>query len=1109
MRRTFLFHHGMPTRSLSLIILGPCVLLLWWFSCLWAADPITPSGLHTQVGDPVSIGPITQYDITGGTRPGGGSGTNLFHSFGDFSVPTNNIANFLNTGSVDLNGHVLASNLPTSNILSRVTGGDPSTIFGMIQTNGPNGFGTANLFLMNPAGFLFGPNAAVNVGGMMTFTTADYLRFQGIDTPFNKVSTPESLSLLSTVPVEAFGFLGSNPTAITIQGSTLQVAQGHSLSFVGGNQGFTTIDPDTGNQISAPGGVTMTGGKLLAFGGQINLVTVASSGEVSAVDFMPSSGMTMGNINLSQGSKLDVSGDSAGTVRIRGGQFQIADATISADTENANGAPTAVDIQVTGDVTMADTRGVSTITARTTGTGDAGTVNITSTNLQALSSMRSLFSPIDTHFAIIDTHTSGSGTAGTVSIKTTGNLNVTGQPTGPLFFIDSGTVGLDGGHGGDVTMTAENIRLQNANISTGDEIAINSLQDSSGSGGHVTITADTLAMTRSVISTDGFWAGQAGDLTITVRDIDMNTFSGLSLLEFEGGGKLTIIADRLIADSAQFDSETVFGPGGGFTITAKVVELKNGTTLRSQTVGDGDAGDIRITATDHLTLADRFTDPGDLTTLGARVRPTGLYTNSLGNSDLGTLGNAGSIFVTTPRLEMSGGARINSTTQSSGHGGDVIITATNQITISGERPTEVSEEGLFGLGSTRASGIYTRTVGSEFCTGACGDAGHVSIMTGSLNLSSGALINSGTTNTGRGGDVTVHATDTISIFGTMADGTSGGVFSQTVGTEPDSGNGGTISITGQSVSLSNGAEVSADTIGAGAGGSIDIGAGSTFASNSSTVSSTATQAQGGDIKITAGQSATLNNGSSISASSTGAGNAGDIVINAGQTFLASDSSVTTQANLASGGTIKITTTPSGTVELSNSLISASVLNGAGGGGSVEIDPLYVLLQNSQILAQAVQGPGGNITINITNGGLFLPDANSTISASSQFGVNGTVTIQSPNAPVSGQIQPLGKSPLLATSLLNQRCAALAEGEFSSFSVAGRDSLPTEPGNWLTSPLAFGSAGTGDGTLPAKGVRAGIDDNPAREATVLSLRQIAPVGFLTQAFAVDSSAGCQS
>ena len=126
-------------------------------SSVQAASPITGSGLNTQVSPPVPLpSGQTQYNITGGTRPGGASGTNLFHSFGDFNVPTNNIANFLND-----------SGLATSNILGRVTGGNISNIFGTIQTTG---FGNANLFLMNPAGFLFGPNATVNVGGMVSFT---------------------------------------------------------------------------------------------------------------------------------------------------------------------------------------------------------------------------------------------------------------------------------------------------------------------------------------------------------------------------------------------------------------------------------------------------------------------------------------------------------------------------------------------------------------------------------------------------------------------------------------------------------------------------------------------------------------------------------------------------------------------------------------------------------------------------------------------------------------------------------------------------------------------------------------------------------------------------
>jgi hypothetical protein len=132
-----------------------------------------------------------------------------------------------------------------------------------------------------------------------------------------------------------------------------------------------------------------------------------------------------------------------------------------------------------------------------------------------------------------------------------------------------------------------------------------------------------------------------------------------------------------------------------------------------------------------------------------------------------------------------------------------------------------------------------------------------------------------------------------------------------------------------------------------------------------------------------------------------------------------------------------------------------------------------------------------------------------ISASSQFGVNGTVTIQSPNSPISGQIQPLNKTPLIATSLLNQHCAALADGQFSSFTVAGRDSLPTEPGSWLASPLAFTTLSEGSRLgMKAEGGKA-EGEKLESVAPILSLRQIAPAGFLTQAFAVDWSASCQS
>jgi filamentous hemagglutinin family protein len=173
---------------------------------------------------------------------------NLFHSFGEFGVPNNNIANFLND-----------SGLATSNILGRVTGGNISNIFGTIQTQG---FGSANLFLMNPAGFLFGPNATVNVGGMVSFTSADYLRLTD-NVRFNAVPAPAD-ALLTAAPVAAFGFLGSNPGAITVQGSQLSVTPGQSLSLVGGNNTIQSGTLDNGTVQSA---------NLSVSGGQINLAS--------------------------------------------------------------------------------------------------------------------------------------------------------------------------------------------------------------------------------------------------------------------------------------------------------------------------------------------------------------------------------------------------------------------------------------------------------------------------------------------------------------------------------------------------------------------------------------------------------------------------------------------------------------------------------------------------------------------------------------------------------------------------------------------------------------------------------------------------------------------
>ena len=541
--------------------------------------------------------------------------------------------------------------------------------------------------------------------------------------------------------------------------------------------------------------------------------------------------------------------------------------------------------------------------------------------------------------------------------------------------------------------------------------------------------------------------------------------SGTGTVSLRGGQFVLEVANSVLNTSANSSSgvdniilnngstitlaTTVPGNAGSVTVNGEKIVLLGNSSIMSAAEGDGSGGLVRLTAP---SIEIHGNSNIEASTLG--------------------LGHAGNIELQGNLVNLTESS-ISARTQAEGRGGNITIRG---LTGEGSRATDVS---LFN------SQLVSETIGDGVNTQ--GPAGNILVETARLNLSGGSLLNTASRgSTGDAGTITVNATDSLTISGRGTQLFSGSV-------EDSFGKAGIISISAPSVLIDSGGFFT-ETQGTG---------------------------PGGNIEIVMSQTVTLTNGATVSASSTGQmqnpGPAGNINITATNGFTMQNSTVTTQAGLGvSGGNIKVTTAPSGTVLLeNNSRISASATDG-GTGGNISIDPQSVILQNSKILAQAAQGQGGTITITAN---LFLPDANSIVNADSGSGLNGTVTIQSPNAPASGKIQPLGNQPLQATSLLNQRCAALAGGEFSSFTVAGRDNLPTEPGSWLASPLAALSPGTGPGTKGSKGEKPvargeGLEGMTlgasfAGKTASLSLRQITPAGFLTQAFAVDWSTDCQS
>jgi filamentous hemagglutinin family protein len=256
-------------------VLLPIVLLA---TPAWA-QPIQPAndGLATVVtpqGD--------RFDIHGGVR----SGNNLFHSFSQFGLGANQSANFLTDPALQ-------------NVLARVTGGQPSLIQGMLQVSGSN----ANLFLLNPAGIVFGPTASLNVPASFTATTANSIGF-GNSGWFTLQGTPTA-----TGDPTAFAFTALQPGAIV---NAAQLATPQNLTLLGGTVLST-------GRLTAPGTVT-----IAAVPGQ-NLVRLNVPGSLLGLEFQPLAGDTNQSRSLAElltgGELSNASGVSVGadgTIRLRG-----------------------------------------------------------------------------------------------------------------------------------------------------------------------------------------------------------------------------------------------------------------------------------------------------------------------------------------------------------------------------------------------------------------------------------------------------------------------------------------------------------------------------------------------------------------------------------------------------------------------------------------------------------------------------------------------------------------------------------------------------------------------------------------------------------------------
>ena len=503
-----------------------------------------PCGAGVTIVTPLPPGQGGTITITGGARPG--DGPNLFHSFGQFNVGTGDVANFLND-----------THLPTLNILSRVTGGNPSQIYGTILTTD---FPGANLFLMNPAGVLFGPTAVLDLGtvsgsavrqpGSFYATTADYLNLVDANGTSHFYADLAQASVLSVAPVVAFGFLGPNAASIAIQGGDLEVSDGRALSFIGGPGVFT---PDTG--VPVPSGVTMTAGRLSAPNGLIYMETVTAPG--AAIPLPTLSGSPLG-------SPVSFPGSQNAVIYVQSGELVMKGASLlTATTGPTSGEPIDIVVEVAGQFMMQNR---STLSSSTTGEGQAGAINVSASTLAMDASS-------------ITTETSGDGNAGDITANV-GTLSLANGAT-----INSNNFSFGIGQSGNVT-----------------------IQGRTGAGS----AADSVTLNGATITTQTFGPGKGGDILITSGAVQLDTAAGINSFtfsDFEAGaggdiflnvGTLTLRDFALIQSLTQTFS-SAFGQGGDVTIqglpgaiAAESVVLSSGSSLSSQTFANGDGGRVAV-----------------------------------------------------------------------------------------------------------------------------------------------------------------------------------------------------------------------------------------------------------------------------------------------------------------------------------------------------------------------------------------------------------------------------------------------------------------------------------------------------------------------------------
>jgi filamentous hemagglutinin family protein len=620
-----------------------------------------PAGVVAQITPDNSV-PTTVEETEENMQINGGEreGNNLFHSFEEFSIPEGMEAIFENATDIE-------------NIFTRVTGGEVSNIDGILSTQGD-----ANFFFINPNGIVFGDNASLNVGGSFIASTADSIQFED-GAEFSATNSEEPILTVS-FPV-GLG-LGSNPGAITVNGSGNQITPSEGSNSTTVEDSATSLSVQPGKTLGLIGGDINTNSTTLnASDGQIELASVNSGlvnfqSEENGFAFNFDDVANYQNITLDNQSVLNASGEGGGDISLNAGNVNVQDGSLILIQNQGNAAFSGITINASESLTVkgnsSDGAVASTVQTEALSSQKGGNITLSSPSLMlqdgkigaitygkgsggdivinANNSVRLLDNSTPVSFNAINASTYSSGNAGSITISTHELSIIEGSS------VTSSTLAT--GKGGNIFVEANSIKIDGIKKLVGVAIPTQSNIITStvgtGSAGNIRLNTSSLKVTNGgAINSSSFASGDAGAIDINAsksveisgRDIT-NSFS--SLID------TSIVNDPIRQQIFEIPSAPS-GNAGNLTINTPFLNIDQKGSLSVANEGTGNAGTLSINAEDI-----NLDNTGSITAAAAS-------------------GNGGNINIDTDNLQIYNESQITTEAGNEGDGGNITINTSNLI----------------------------------------------------------------------------------------------------------------------------------------------------------------------------------------------------------------------------------------------------------------------------------------------------------------------------------------------------------------------------------------------------------------------------------------------